>query len=119
VSAVLRGFTGYLLIRYPFTGEISLTLVLASFFIVGGIFRAVGAGTLQFPQWGWTTLSGVIAVALGVYLLVQLPTVSVWFIGLAIGVDFIFDGTSLIALGNALRSVPTDRAFAKAHARST
>jgi uncharacterized membrane protein HdeD (DUF308 family) len=114
LSAVLRGVTGYLLVRFPFTGEMSLTLVLASFFIVGGIFRAVGAGALRFPQWGWTTLSGVISVALGVYLLVQLPTASLWFIGLAVGVDFIFDGISLVALGNALRGVPTGRALAKA-----
>jgi len=114
LSAVLRGVTGYLLIRYPLTGEMSLTLVLASLFIVGGIFRAVGASTLQFPSWGWAVFSGIISVALGVYLLVQLPLVSLWFIGLALGVDFIFDGTSLVALGAALRGVPTGRAFAKA-----
>jgi Short repeat of unknown function (DUF308) len=35
LSAVLRGVTGYLLIRYPLTGEMSLTLVLASFFTLG------------------------------------------------------------------------------------
>jgi uncharacterized membrane protein HdeD (DUF308 family) len=114
LSAVLRGFTGYLLIRYPFTGEMSLTLLLASLFVVGGIFRAVGSATLRFPQWGWTTLSGVISVALGVMLLTQLPAASLWFIGLALGVDFIFDGTSLIALGSTLRGVPRPRDFVKA-----
>jgi uncharacterized membrane protein HdeD (DUF308 family) len=114
LSALLRGFTGYLLIRYPITGEISLTLVLASFFIVGGTFRAIGAGALQFPQWGWAVLSGIISVALGVMLLVQLPVSSLWFIGLAIGIDFIFDGTAFIALGSALRRVPSSRSFAKA-----
>jgi hypothetical protein len=29
-------------------------------------------------------------------------------------VDFIFDGASLIALGNALRGVPTGRSLARA-----
>jgi uncharacterized membrane protein HdeD (DUF308 family) len=114
LSALLRGFTGYLLIRYPITGEISLTLILASFFIVGGTFRAIGAGALQFPQWGWAVLSGIISVALGVMLLVQLPASSLWFIGLAIGIDFIFDGSAFIALGSALRRVPSSRSFAKA-----
>jgi uncharacterized membrane protein HdeD (DUF308 family) len=114
LSALLRGFTGYLLIRYPITGEISLTLILASFFIVGGTFRAIGAGALQFPQWGWAVLSGIISVALGVMLLVQLPVSSLWFIGLAIGIDFIFDGGAFIALGSALRRVPSSRSFAKA-----
>jgi uncharacterized membrane protein HdeD (DUF308 family) len=113
LSALLRGFTGYLLIRYPVAGETSLTLVLASFFVVGGVFRAVGAGTLQLPQWGWVAFSGLVSVALGVMLLVQLPTSSLWFIGLAIGIDFIFDGASFIALGAALRGVPSSRTFAR------
>ena len=36
LSALFRGFTGYILVRYPLTGATSLTLILASFFIVGG-----------------------------------------------------------------------------------
>jgi hypothetical protein len=39
LSALFRGFTGYLLVRYPLVGAETLTLVLASFFIVGGLFR--------------------------------------------------------------------------------
>jgi len=51
LSALFRGFTGYLLIRYPLAGAESLTLILASFFIVGGLFRAIGAGMLKLPRW--------------------------------------------------------------------
>ncbi len=113
LSALLRGFTGYLLIRYPLAGEMSLTLILASFFMVGGTFRAIGAGALQFPQWGWAVLSGIISVALGIMLIMQMPVSSLWFIGLAIGIDFIFDGASFIALGLALRGFPSSRSFAR------
>ncbi len=114
LSALLRGFTGYLLVRYPIAGEYGLTLVLASLFMVGGLFRAIGAGALQFPQWGWAVFSGIVSVALGVMLLTQLPTSSLWFIGMAIGIDFIFDGGWFIALGAALRAVPSGRSFASA-----
>jgi uncharacterized membrane protein HdeD (DUF308 family) len=114
LSAVLRGFTGYLLLRYPLAGELGLTMLLASFFIVGGTFRAIGAGALRFPRWGWTAVSGVVSIVLGVMLLVQLPISSLWFIGLAIGVDFVFDGSSLVALGLALRGIPTERSLAAA-----
>jgi len=114
LSAVLRGVTGYLLIRYPISGEMSLTLVLASLFIVGGLFRAIGAGALQFPQWGWAAFSGLVSAALGIMLLMQLQASSLWFIGLAIGIEFIFDGASWIALGTALRRVSEGGAFAKA-----
>lgn len=103
LSALLRGFTGYLLIRYPRAGEIGLTLILASFFVVGGLFRAVGTAALQFPRWGWAALSGLISASLGVVLLLQLPLTSLWFIGLAIGIDFIFDGVALVAVGLTLR----------------
>jgi len=114
LSALLRGFTGYLLIRYPIAGEYGLTLLLASFFVVTGIFRAVGAGMLQFPQWGWAVFSGIVSVALGVMLITQLPQASLWFIGLAIGIDLIFDGSWFIALGAAVRHVPGAHTLARA-----
>lgn len=107
LSVLLRGVTGFLLVRYPSAGAVSLTLVLASFFIVGGMFRAVGCAALQLPRWGWGALSGVISAALGIVLLMQLPSLSIWFIGFAIGVDMIFDGVGLAAMGLALHHLPT------------
>ncbi len=96
LSALFRGFTGYLLIRYPLAGAASLTLILASFFVVSGIFRAIAAGMMKFPRWGWAVFSGVVSVALGVVLLAQMPLSTLWFIGFAIGVDLICDGASLV-----------------------
>jgi len=93
LTALFRGFTGYLLIRYPLFGAESLTLILASFFIVGGLFRAIGAHLLKLPRWGWSVFSGVVSVALGVMLLVQMPVSSVWLIGFVIGVDLIVDAS--------------------------
>ena len=109
LSALLRGFTGYLLVRYPDAGALSLTLILASFFVVGGLFRATGAAMLKFPNWGWVTASGILAFVLGVMLLTQLPAASIWFIGFAIGVDMIFDGVSLLALASAVHRIPSLR----------
>jgi len=106
LSAVLRGFTGYLLLRYPGAGAMSLTLLLASFFVVGGLFRSIGAGMLRFPRWGWSLFSGILSVALGLLLLVRLPVSSVWFIGFVIGVDLIFDGASLVGFATAIRQIP-------------
>jgi len=107
LSALLRGFTGYLLIRYPDVGALGLTLILASFFVVGGLFRAIGASMLRFPYWGWGAFSGIVSVVLGILLLTQLPSSSLWFIGFAIGVDMIFDGASLVALASAIHHIPS------------
>lgn len=106
LSALFRGFTGYLLVRYPITGAASITLVLASFFIVGGMFRAIGSGMAKFPNWGWAVFSGVISVVLGVMLLGQWPVSSIWFIGFAIGVDLVFDGVALASFATAIHSSP-------------
>jgi uncharacterized membrane protein HdeD (DUF308 family) len=112
MSVLLRGVTGFILIRYPLAGAMSLTLLLASFFLVGGMFRAIGTAALQFAGWGWGALSGLISMALGIVLLLQLPSSSIWFIGFAIGVDLIFDGVGLAVAGLALHRVPTSRTFA-------
>jgi len=106
LSALLRGFTGYLLVRYPTVGAISLTLVLALFFLVGGLFRAVGAAMVKFPRWAWSVFSGIVSVVLGIMLLAQLPASSVWFVGFAIGIDMIVDGASLVGLAMAIQGLP-------------
>jgi len=106
LSALLRGFTGYLLIRYPGAGAASLTLVLASFFVVGGLFRAIAAGVARFPRWAWSVFSGIVSLVLGIVLLVQIPVSSIWFIGFAIGVDLIVDGASLVGFATAIHTLP-------------
>ena len=106
LSALLRGFTGYLLIRYPLSGAVGLTLILASFFIVGGLFRTIGAAELRLPRWGWSLASGIISVLLGIILLWELPVSSLWFIGFAIGIDMILEGAALVGFASAIHSMP-------------
>jgi uncharacterized membrane protein HdeD (DUF308 family) len=107
LSALLRGFTGYLLIRYPGAGAVAVTLVLASFFVVGGLFRIFGAGMIKFPRYGWAVFSGCLSLLLGILLLVQLPVSSIWFIGFAIGVELIIEGISLIGFATAVHRLPS------------
>src|SRR5271157_4409848 len=76
LNAIIRGVTGYLLIRHPNAGAEGVTMLLAALFIVGGLFRAVGSSVIQFPRWGWTVFAGLVSVALGVYLLATWSTSS-------------------------------------------
>jgi uncharacterized membrane protein HdeD (DUF308 family) len=107
LNALIRGVTGYLLIRHPDAGAEGVTMVLAVLFVVGGIFRASAAGTIQFPRWGWTLFAGLVSVALGVYLLATYPATSAYFIGLAIGIDLILDGGALVGFAGAIQGLPT------------
>ncbi len=111
LGALLRGFTGYLLVRYPVIGAESLTLLLGSFFIVGGLFRAIGSGMAQFPNWGWAVFSGIVSVALGVMVLWQMPITGLWFIGFAIGVDLIVDGIAVSSFASAIHHLPKGTVF--------
>jgi len=96
LSALFRGFTGCLLILDPASGAAALTLVLALFFVVAGLFRAIGAYSLKLPRWGWAVFSGVVSLVLGILLLAQMPVASMWFLGFALGLDMILDGAALV-----------------------
>jgi uncharacterized membrane protein HdeD (DUF308 family) len=106
LNAIIRGVTGYLLIRHPDAGAAAVTTVLAALFIVGGLFRAAGASVIQFPRWGWTLFAGLVSVALGVYLFATWTATSPYFVGIAIGVDLLFDGASLAGFAGAIHSLP-------------
>jgi len=114
LSAVFRGVTGYLLLRYPLMGAETLTFMLASFFIVGGVFRAVGSAVAKFPRWGWAVFSGVASTILGFMLLGQMPISGLWFIGFAIGLDLIFAGMAEIGFAMAIHSLPNRAAVGAA-----
>ena len=106
LNGIIRGITGYLLLRHPDAGAAGVTMVLASLFIVAGLFRAVGASLIHFPRWGWTVVSGIVSLGLGVLLLASWPVASTYFIGMVIGIDLIFDGAALIGFAVAIRSLP-------------
>jgi len=106
LNAILRGAVGYLLIRHPNAGAEGVTMLLAALFIVGGLFRAIGSSVIQFPKWGWTFVSGLVSIALGIYLMVIWQTASTFFIGMIIGIDLIFDGASLVGFASAIHSLP-------------
>ena len=106
LNGIIRGMTGYLLLRHPDAGAAGVTMLLASLFIVAGTFRAIGAGVIRFPRWGWTVFSGIVSVVLGGSLLASWPSASAYFIGLVICIDLIFDGASLIGFATAIHNLP-------------
>jgi uncharacterized membrane protein HdeD (DUF308 family) len=84
------------------TAEV-LTLVMALFFLVGGLFQIVGSAALGLSGWGWHVVDGLITIVLGVLILTQWPASGLWVIGLFIGIDLIFYGLAWIAIAVGLR----------------
>lgn len=95
---------GFALMQHPGAGALLVTLILAVYLIFSGVSRIFYALWLQFPQYGWAAFSGLVSVALGILLWAQWPVSAFWFIGFAVGVNFIFLGMSLSAFAFRLRS---------------
>lgn len=101
--AILYIIAAIMLIRHPLVGAISITFFLAIFYIVLGIFRAIGAISLRLPYWGWSFFSGIVALILGILILIHWPASSLFILGLFVGIDLIFAGWSYIMLSFASR----------------
>jgi uncharacterized membrane protein HdeD (DUF308 family) len=107
LDGILRATVGTLLVVYPGSGALTLTLVLSFYFIVGGLFKTIGSIVLQFPSWGWSVASGLVSVALGVMLAMQWPATGTWFIGFAVGLDLILYGWALLMFAAAVKKLST------------
>ena len=110
LSGVLSIVVGVLFLRAPVGALAALTLLLACFLMVGGIFKIVSALAYRFAAWGWSLASGVIDLLLGLLIWQEWPASALWVIGLFVGLNLLFRGINWIALGLALRALPRTEA---------
>lgn len=104
LGAVLSLAIGLLLLAYPLTGILSLTLVMAAFFAAGGVLRVMLALKLRpLDNWGWLLASGLLALVVAALILVQWPVAAAWVIGLVVGIDLLAAGVILIVLARTAR----------------
>jgi uncharacterized membrane protein HdeD (DUF308 family) len=104
VNGVLSVVAGFLLVANPAAGALVLTLLMAMFFMIGGLFRIVTPLVMKLPHQGWLLLSGVITLLLGIFIWRQLPGAAVWVIGTFVGIDMLFLGWSWVMLALAVRT---------------
>ena len=107
---ILNIVVGLLIIANPGASALALTLLMAAFFMVGGVFRIVTAIRSHFPGRGWALFNGIINIVLGVLIWAQWPASAFWVIGLFIGIDLIFTGWWFVALATAAGRLPTGTA---------
>lgn len=105
VVALLYLAVGMILIMNPLEGSISLTLLLGIFYLIIGLFRIFNSSSTQTPRWGWALFSGLINFVLGVLILANWPSSSLFIIGLFVGIDLVFVGWSYIMAGLAGKAI--------------
>ena len=102
---------GLLMVAHPMFSLGFLTLLLAAYFFVHGIFEiAMAFQARPMKGWGWALFSGVITALLALLIWRQWPLSGAWAIGLLVGIHILFRGWSMIALGAVGRSVAQDLA---------
>jgi uncharacterized membrane protein HdeD (DUF308 family) len=104
LAAILFGVVGLIMIMRPVITAEVLTLVMAVFFLVGGLFQLIGSLWIGLPGWGWQAADGIITFVLGLLVLRQWPASGLWVIGLFVGIDLIFYGIAWIAIALGLRA---------------
>jgi len=106
VVTVIAG--GYLVAR-PGMGLATLTLFLAAYFLVDGVFAIVWAFRLRpIKGWGWQLFSGIAAIVLGIMIWRQFPVSGMWAVGTLAGVHMLFGGSSMASICGAARKTASD-----------
>jgi uncharacterized membrane protein HdeD (DUF308 family) len=91
---------------FPFTGIVTLTILLAALFLAEGVLEVIMAVRVRPHEgWVWLLLSGLVAIAVGGLIAYELPSSATWAIGLLAGVNLLSTGISFIVLALAGRRI--------------
>ncbi len=106
ISAIIGIAAGIVLLLWPVSGSVSLTLVLIAFFVIEGIasiMYAIEHRNQLTGQWVWMLVSGIIDLILAAIIFAGLPGTALWALGLLVGINMVFGGAALIAMALAAR----------------
>ena len=106
-------FFGVYLIMHPLIGVASLTLLLASLFLIEGVLdiilffqmRSLGGSS-------WVLVDGIITLLLGLMIYLQWPSCSAWAVGTLVGVSMIISGITRVMLSLAVHKAAVIAKFA-------
>jgi uncharacterized membrane protein HdeD (DUF308 family) len=105
VAAVVHVVAGLLVVAFPVVGKLTLTLILAVYFVVEGILhiiRAIQHRTMR--AWGWFLFDGVLSLCLGLLILLGWPSTAVWALGLLVGIELLVGGSTMALIGLGTRA---------------
>lgn len=95
---------GISLLANPLAGIVSLTLLIAGFFLAMGVLRIwLGLHLRARRGWGWMVASGVVSFGLGIAVVLAVPNAAGGLLGLFLGVDLVSSGIGATALALKLR----------------
>jgi uncharacterized membrane protein HdeD (DUF308 family) len=109
-TAILSIIVGGLLVWKPMEGALSLTIVVAAFFVVEGVYQSAASiayKDLLGSTWGWLLVSGLADLALAVLIGVGWPSSAGWALGVLVGVSLLTSGWAIMMAALAAKQLTT------------
>lgn len=108
VASILTLLAGALLLWRPVEGVLTLSVILAGFFIAEGVVQTVLA--LQYRSlitsgWVWLLLSGLCDFILAGFIISGWPDTGAWVLGLIVGINLVTSGISIVMVSFAVRDL--------------
>lgn len=106
ISALLALFAGLVLIFRPVQSLETLTLLIGVYFLAEGvatIMYALQHRGRSSERWGWILFSGLLDIFVAFIIISGWPGTAGWALGLLVGINLVFGGSSLIALALSAR----------------
>jgi uncharacterized membrane protein HdeD (DUF308 family) len=107
-SAILGIVAGVVLLAWPLSGAVSLTMILTVFLTLEGlvsILYALEHRRELSGRWGLMLFSGIVDLLLAGIIFAGLPGTAAWAIGLLVGINLVFGGSALIAMALHARNI--------------
>lgn len=101
LSAIVTLAIGVILFAWPMGGMISLSMALAAFLALDGIFAigmAMDHRRRLTPKWAWLLINGIVDLVFAAAIIFWLPQSAAWALGLIIGADMLIGGVTLVAM---------------------
>lgn len=97
---------GIYLLMHPVPGLLVITIFLASFLVVYGIFALVLAFQMRpLPGWGWVLFDAIITILLGILIWAHWPMNSEWVVGTLFGISILVSGVTRLMMSLAIRRI--------------
>ncbi len=104
VVGALMAIAGFYMMTQPVAGLASITLILAVFFFVTGLFEIVVAFQIKPAEgWGWQLSNGIVTLLLGILIWRQYPLSGAWAVGVLFGIKMIVSGWALVFIGRHVK----------------
>lgn len=105
LSGLISFLAGLTLLFIPFSGALSMTMLLVIIMAVAGVYElSIGLNLRPARGWGWMVASGVISILLAFMIVTGLPS-SAWILpGIVIGLHFLTTGSAMALLAKAIKS---------------